>query len=195
MKICPEVGLSAQEFRCGECKGVLTPANSRICDYSGLYYCEKCHFGASDATPIPARIIHNWDFTPRPVSRRSLQIINYLKYKPILFNITDLNSMLYGLVEELPQIKVRLSFDSRQQFVNEIGFGFREFATNCLKCRNTFVCVNNRQNRRYRSKAIISTKTLSIRTLCLIFVICNDCLNLYRKRTTTSCLTLSTIVK
>ena len=106
MKICPEVGLSGQEFRCGECKGLISPLNSRLCDYSGLYYCQNCHFGPSDVTIIPARIIHNWDFTPRSVSRRSLQIINFLKYKPILFNITELNSMLYGLVEELPQIKV-----------------------------------------------------------------------------------------
>ncbi|XP_054161998.1 differentially expressed in FDCP 8 homolog [Oppia nitens] len=105
LKICPEIGLSNQDFRCAECKATITPTNSRICDYNGLYYCNCCHFGQLDATLIPARIIHNWDFTPKPVSRSSLQFINYIKLKPVLFNITELNSMLYGLVDELTQIK------------------------------------------------------------------------------------------
>ncbi len=104
LKICPEIGLSLQQFRCAECKILITFANSRICDYNGFYYCPNCHWGESAI--IPARLIHNWDFSPRPVSRSSLQIINYIKRKPVLFNITELNSMLYGLVDELAQIKV-----------------------------------------------------------------------------------------
>ena len=106
LKICPEVGLSKQEFRCGECRALIMTSNCRLCDYSGLYFCFNCHFGPSDSVAIPARVIHNWDFTPKPVSRRSLQTINYIKGKPVLFDIMELNSMLYGLVEELAQIKV-----------------------------------------------------------------------------------------
>lgn len=108
LKICPEIGISNQQFRCAECKTSITFTNSRICDYNGFYYCNNCHWGESDSVIIPARLIHNWDFTPRPVSRSSLQIINYIKLKPVLFNITELNSMLYGLVDELAQIKVFL---------------------------------------------------------------------------------------
>ena len=33
----------------------------RLCDYSGQYYCELCHW--NDTLKIPARILHNWDFT------------------------------------------------------------------------------------------------------------------------------------
>ena len=32
----------------------------RICDYSGNYYCELCHW--NDPMLIPARVLHNWDF-------------------------------------------------------------------------------------------------------------------------------------
>ncbi|KAJ6222886.1 hypothetical protein RDWZM_001431 [Blomia tropicalis] len=123
MKICPEIGLSKQEFRCAECKSQLTHSNNvnrntnatklvskaRLCDYSGLYFCENCHHG--DTAIIPARVIHNWDFRPQPVSRAALQIISYLKNtafhfdRPVLFNLVEINPMLYGLVDELIQIK------------------------------------------------------------------------------------------
>ncbi|KAI2803378.1 Differentially expressed in FDCP 8, partial [Blomia tropicalis] len=115
MKICPEIGLSKQEFRCAECKSQLTHSNNvnrntnatklvskaRLCDYSGLYFCENCHHG--DTAIIPARVIHNWDFRPQPVSRAALQIISYLKNtafhfdRPVLFNLVEINPMLYGI--------------------------------------------------------------------------------------------------
>lgn len=38
----------------------------KLCAFSGLYYCDFCH--QDDASVIPARIIHNWDLTKRPVS-------------------------------------------------------------------------------------------------------------------------------
>ena len=37
----------------------------RQCDYTGLYYCSDCHH--NEATIIPARVMHNWDFRPRKV--------------------------------------------------------------------------------------------------------------------------------
>lgn len=105
LKICPEVGLSAQKFQCADCKTQILNAISRICDYDGRYYCERCHWGEDQAI-IPARVIHNWDFNPRQVSRQNLQIISYIRNQSILFNISELNSMLYGLVEELVNLKV-----------------------------------------------------------------------------------------
>lgn len=122
LKICPEIGLSNQEFRCAECRVPISPAPSptkdgckivskpRLCDYSGLYFCENCHM--NDTAIIPARVIHNWDFQPQAVSRSSLQIISYLKNKSfhydrsVLINLVEINPMLYGLVDELIQIKV-----------------------------------------------------------------------------------------
>ena len=32
----------------------------RLCDYSGNYFCELCHW--NDPMLIPARVLHNWDF-------------------------------------------------------------------------------------------------------------------------------------
>ncbi|KPM04735.1 DUF4206 domain containing protein [Sarcoptes scabiei] len=121
LKICPEIGLSNQDFRCAECRIAISPSavrsdaktnsisSSKLCDYSGLYFCENCHLG--DTAIIPARVIHNWDFQPQPVSRAALQIISYLKNKsfhydrPVLINLVEINPMLYGLVDELIQIK------------------------------------------------------------------------------------------
>lgn len=91
-------------------------ATSRICDYDGLYYCERCHWG--DLEQIPARVLHNWDFDLRPVSRRSLQIISYIKRKPVLFNILEFNTMLYGLVDELNLIKrLRIELSQMVKYV------------------------------------------------------------------------------
>ncbi|XP_015792468.1 differentially expressed in FDCP 8 homolog [Tetranychus urticae] len=103
LKICPEIGMVKQQFKCNDCDGPISFNSCNLCDYDGKYYCQKCHSG--DTAVIPARIIHNWDFLPRPVSKKSLLTINYIRSKPILFDILQLNSMLYGFVEELPIIK------------------------------------------------------------------------------------------
>ena len=36
-------------------------SEGRLCDYTGQYFCEECHW--NDHVVIPARIVHNWDFT------------------------------------------------------------------------------------------------------------------------------------
>ena len=33
----------------------------QLCDYTGAYHCPECHH--NQAHMIPARIVHNWDFT------------------------------------------------------------------------------------------------------------------------------------
>ena len=40
--------------------------DARLCDYTGLFFCTKCHW--NETMIIPGRIIHNWDFEPRKVS-------------------------------------------------------------------------------------------------------------------------------
>ena len=42
-------------------------SEARLCDYTGYYYCDNCHW--NDTHIVPARIIHNWDFSPQKVSR------------------------------------------------------------------------------------------------------------------------------
>ena len=36
-------------------------AEARLCDYSGQYFCEECHW--NDLVVIPASVVHNWDFS------------------------------------------------------------------------------------------------------------------------------------
>ena len=36
-------------------------SEARMCDYSGQYFCEECHW--NDLVVIPARAVHNWDFS------------------------------------------------------------------------------------------------------------------------------------
>lgn len=106
LDICPEVGLSQQKYRCAECRRKIIFKDNyclpRQCDYNGLYYCSFCHWNSQAI--IPSRVIHNWDFTPRKVSRASLQFLRLMMRKPIL-NIELLNSSLFGFVTELSIVK------------------------------------------------------------------------------------------
>lgn len=43
---------------------------SRLCHFSGRYYCHSCHHG--DTTIIPSRMVHNWDLTQREVDGASV---------------------------------------------------------------------------------------------------------------------------
>uniref|UniRef100_A0A0L8I547 RING-type domain-containing protein n=1 Tax=Octopus bimaculoides TaxID=37653 RepID=A0A0L8I547_OCTBM len=81
--ICPERGLSLQKFRCVDCREPTEFQSNqgwskpRLCDYSGLYYCELCHWG--DEMVIPAR-----DFEPQKVSHASRQFVKLMLQKPVL---------------------------------------------------------------------------------------------------------------
>lgn len=104
LDICIEKTLSEQEYKCNDCRELINFETSLLCDYDGFYYCKNCH--NNDLAIIPARVIHNWDFVPRPVSKNSNYTLNYVKNKPVLFNVLELNSMLYGFIDELPIVKV-----------------------------------------------------------------------------------------
>ncbi|KAI8041662.1 hypothetical protein M5D96_005927 [Drosophila gunungcola] len=105
-EICPEVGLAAQGYKCAECETLLNLKNTwvepRLCDYSGLYYCPHCNW--NDSNFIPARIIHNWDFSPRRVSRTALQEIRLFLNKPLI-RLEEDNPKLFVFVEKLCAVK------------------------------------------------------------------------------------------
>lgn len=104
--ICPEVGLSHQGYRCAECKVRITFKSSwiepRLCDYTGLYYCQRCHWNS--AMVIPARVIRNWDMEPRLVSRATAQLLTLLEERAVL-PLEDLNPKLFTLVLDLSLVK------------------------------------------------------------------------------------------
>ncbi|XP_046587359.1 differentially expressed in FDCP 8 homolog isoform X2 [Neodiprion lecontei] len=76
----------------------------RLCDYTGLYYCQRCHWNTT--APIPARIIRNWDMEPRKVSRAAAQLLEILEQRPVL-NLEQLNPKLFTLVPDLSLVKLR----------------------------------------------------------------------------------------
>ncbi|XP_067648281.1 differentially expressed in FDCP 8 homolog isoform X2 [Eurosta solidaginis] len=105
-EICPEIGLAAQNYKCAECGTLLNFKNSwiepRLCDYSGLYFCPNCHW--NDSSIIPARVVHNWDFTLYRVSRASLQEITLFYDKPLI-KLEEANPKLFIFLEKLGSVK------------------------------------------------------------------------------------------
>ncbi|XP_014297334.1 differentially expressed in FDCP 8 homolog [Microplitis demolitor] len=105
-EICPEKGLSAQGYKCAECHTRLTFKSvwvePRLCDYTGLYYCQRCHWNTMAV--IPARVIRNWDMEPKRVSRSAAQLLHLLNERPVLL-LEQLNPKLFELVPDLSLIK------------------------------------------------------------------------------------------
>lgn len=83
----------------------------RRCDYTGLYYCPACHWGSR--VVLPARVLHNWDFEERGVSRQAKQFLALMRNKPIL-HLKELNPHLFKFVEELSTVKVREKRERRK---------------------------------------------------------------------------------
>lgn len=106
LRICPEVGLAAQNYKCAECKRLITNKSAwsepRRCDYTGLYYCPACHWRSR--VVLPARVLHNWDFEERGVSRQAKQFLALMRNKPVL-DLEKLNPHLFKFVEELSTVK------------------------------------------------------------------------------------------
>nr|XP_019779262.1 differentially expressed in FDCP 8 homolog isoform X7 [Tursiops truncatus] len=78
------------------------PSEARQCDYTGQYYCSRCHW--NDLAVIPARVVHNWDFEPRKVSRGSMRYLALMVSRPVL-RLREINPLLFNYVEELVEIR------------------------------------------------------------------------------------------
>ncbi|XP_073972423.1 pleckstrin homology and RUN domain containing M1 isoform X2 [Rhodnius prolixus] len=110
-KVMQEKGLDSQRFTCKECRQHIgiTFAKARVCSLTGSYYCTEC-FKCSDWV-IPARIIHNWDFTKYPVCNRSAAFLIEVQDYP-LFDIRKLNPRLYFAIEEMAEMqKLRMKLN------------------------------------------------------------------------------------
>lgn len=102
MDICPERMLPQLKYRCVECdKKFNCMVAPRLCDYTGLSFCPECHWNA--VSPTPARIIHNWDFEPRPVSQATKQYLYLMHRKPVI-DIAAANPKLFAVVQELVEV-------------------------------------------------------------------------------------------
>ncbi|KAJ8383499.1 hypothetical protein AAFF_G00220160 [Aldrovandia affinis] len=85
-----EKGLDAQSFKCAGCPRQIgfSFGKARLCEFSGLFYCDSCHHG--DAIIIPSRMVHNWDLVAREVSRPALKLLAQIAREPLL-NLASLN--------------------------------------------------------------------------------------------------------
>jgi len=98
-RICPELSLAEQNFSCSECSYQFKQfGEARLCDYTGRYYCSTCHWAG--VSPSPARIVHNWDFTPQPMSQAALQYLNIVCKKPLV-NLEQINPSLGAVIQEV----------------------------------------------------------------------------------------------
>ncbi|XP_057291424.1 uncharacterized protein LOC130614043 isoform X2 [Hydractinia symbiolongicarpus] len=106
LKICPETGLAMQQYRCPDCHKRLGIQDgnfdARLCDYTGQKYCLSCHW--NEFCIIPARVIHNWDFTMYKVSRQSKHVLQLLSKKPEI-NLQSINPAIFNFVDELRDIR------------------------------------------------------------------------------------------
>lgn len=102
LNICPEKGLAAQDYKCAECHSALTFKDTwnepRLCDYTGLYFCSTCHW--NDVSAIPARVIHNWDWEKRYISRFAQQMLKTSWERPYI-DIETANPKLFNFIAEL----------------------------------------------------------------------------------------------
>lgn len=105
-RICPEIGLYFQLYRCAECSIQLMNKEynfePRLCHYTGLYFCKHCHWNENSI--IPANIVHNWDFEQKSVCRQSYQEINLFYEKPVI-NLEKINPKLFIFVQKLRATK------------------------------------------------------------------------------------------
>ncbi|XP_059762844.1 pleckstrin homology domain-containing family M member 1 isoform X2 [Balaenoptera ricei] len=113
-----EKGLDSQGCFCAGCSRQIgfSFVRPKLCAFSGLYYCDICH--QDDASVIPARIIHNWDLTKRPVltkrpscltlaawwcpqvCRQALKFLTQIRAQPLI-NLQLVNASLYEHVERM----------------------------------------------------------------------------------------------
>lgn len=97
--------LTKQNYRCAGCGMKVDPGYAkryRYCEYTGKYFCQCCH--SNQTSVIPARMLKKWDFYKYYVSNFAHGFLTKIMNDP-LFNISDINPMLYKKVKTLAQIK------------------------------------------------------------------------------------------
>ena len=72
--------------------------------FDGNYYCYECH--EEEKNVIPARMIHNWDFTAYHVSKEAKKFLQSIQNEPLL-DIKSINPLIYSYYPEMQKIQVR----------------------------------------------------------------------------------------
>ncbi|KAM1786212.1 hypothetical protein FF1_038916 [Malus domestica] len=70
----------------------------RLCEYTGQLFCSSCH--TNEIAIIPARVLHNWDFTKYPVSQYAKSYLDSIHDQPMLC-VSAVNPFLFSKVPAL----------------------------------------------------------------------------------------------
>ncbi|XP_057519495.1 uncharacterized protein LOC130800147 isoform X1 [Amaranthus tricolor] len=107
--------LDAQHYSCAGCHTHFDNGKTRIleilqtfvwgkprfCEYTGQLFCSSCH--TNENAVLPARVLHNWDFTPYPVSQMAKSYLDSIVDKPMLC-VSAANPFLLSRVSVLRHV-------------------------------------------------------------------------------------------
>lgn len=104
-RLTTEEGLDAQLYKCHQCKSNIGMifGKPRVCSYDSKYYCYECH--ENDSALIPARLVHNWDFTLYPVCSANFQWLSAISHQPLI-NLRTVNPELYRHIDDLAELQM-----------------------------------------------------------------------------------------
>ncbi|EXB29616.1 Pleckstrin homology domain-containing family M member 3 [Morus notabilis] len=73
----------------------------RLCEYTGQLFCSSCH--TNETAVLPARVLHNWDFTQYPVSQLAKSYLDSIYDQPMLC-VSAVNPFLFTKVPALHHV-------------------------------------------------------------------------------------------
>ncbi|KAK4312709.1 hypothetical protein Pmani_015894 [Petrolisthes manimaculis] len=109
-RLTNEQGLDSQLYQCYQCKAYIGMiyGKPRLCWYDARYYCPECHVGGvegeGEGWVVPARVVHNWDFTRYPVCRPNALWLTAVHHRPLI-NLRTVNARLYCHVDDLAELQ------------------------------------------------------------------------------------------
>lgn len=121
--LATEFGLPGQNYRCYECE---TPIGiiygpPRHCGFTGKYYCARCH--DNSVSVIPARLMYNWDHSPRPICKRAKCYLSRIQHDPIL-DLSVSNEALYSHVPALDRVRIlRIRLQKMEPYLRSCQVG------------------------------------------------------------------------
>uniref|UniRef100_A0A914X450 Rubicon Homology domain-containing protein n=1 Tax=Plectus sambesii TaxID=2011161 RepID=A0A914X450_9BILA len=102
-RIAPEEGLDLQNYQCPSCRRSigLIYGPWKTCSFDGKYYCPDCQ--RKDEMIVPARMIHSWDLSLKPVSRPSKSFVDHVADRPLI-RLDQVNPTLYEAIPEMATV-------------------------------------------------------------------------------------------
>ncbi|XP_065203100.1 run domain Beclin-1-interacting and cysteine-rich domain-containing protein-like isoform X2 [Planococcus citri] len=118
--------MEKQCYRCAGCGTKVAQkyaSKFRYCEYLGRYFCTSCH--TEQMAVIPGKVLSKWDFNKYTVSNFSFDLLDQMFTDP-LFNIMDLNQMLYHRARDLQKVRLlRVSLFYIKDFIFSCKYGQR----------------------------------------------------------------------